>query len=395
MRKRRGVRLPRVFKPEGRENWVVRMRWEGRQVQRVAGTTESQANRKAAEAYTMRVQGASVDEILAKVFGDLGGDQLTFKELGALYLDHELKAKSMRPSTRADMVCRLKRLEQAAWARKPARAITVRDAGRWATERAREVRPATLNRDLSVASSVFRFGVTNGYVEENPFRAVNRPSERGNARNLFLSAEQVHDLLGVCSEDLRPLVLCAVSTGMRRSELLLLSWDDVDLEAGAIRVRSENAKTARERRVPMGARLREALRLLRSREKVVGGPVFRTTDDGQAMTPKKLQLRWAAALEAWKAKDEKDGKDEAKGENAKGRKNKAKRYAEGLRFHDLRHTAASLMINAGVDLYVVGQILGHSSAQTTKRYAHLVLDRQRDAIGALDASLQTAEKATG
>ena len=48
-----------------------------------------------------------------------------------------------------------------------------------------------------------------------------------------------------------------------------------------------------------------------------------------------------------------------------------------LRFHDLRHTAASLMVNRGVDLYVVGNVLGHSSAETTKRYAHLVLDRQR------------------
>lgn len=52
-----------------------------------------------------------------------------------------------------------------------------------------------------------------------------------------------------------------------------------------------------------------------------------------------------------------------------------------LRFHDLRHSAASAMINAGVDLYTVGTVLGHKSAVSTKRYAHLATDNLRDALG--------------
>ncbi len=52
-----------------------------------------------------------------------------------------------------------------------------------------------------------------------------------------------------------------------------------------------------------------------------------------------------------------------------------------LKFHDLRHSSASAMINAGVDLYTVGAVLGHRSAASTKRYAHLLTDRLRDAVG--------------
>lgn len=52
-----------------------------------------------------------------------------------------------------------------------------------------------------------------------------------------------------------------------------------------------------------------------------------------------------------------------------------------LRFHDLRHSAASEMINAGVDLYTVGGVLGHKTVTSTKRYAHLVTDRLEEAVG--------------
>jgi len=51
-----------------------------------------------------------------------------------------------------------------------------------------------------------------------------------------------------------------------------------------------------------------------------------------------------------------------------------------LRFHDLRHTTASLLINRGVDLHTIGAILGHASAQTTKRYAHLSVTAARSAL---------------
>ncbi|HIF23229.1 MAG TPA: site-specific integrase [Gemmatimonadetes bacterium] len=373
MRKRSGVRLPRVYQPKGRVNWYVRLRWEGREVVRLAGMTEARAKDKSARAYAARVEGRSLDEILSEIFGDPSGDKLD--ELAALYLDHVMKAKTKRRSTLLADVGRLRRLRKCGWAKKPVASVTSRDISRWANERAREVRPATLNRDLSMGSVIFSWGVSHGYLDENVFVAVNRPSEKGNARQLFLSPDQVHQLLKVASVDLRPFLLAAVTTGMRRGELLALCWDDVDFDAGAIRVTVAASKTKSERRVPMTLELRTTLRSMKSERKVFaisrgGGHVFASTD-GKRMTPKKLQLRWERALTQWK--------------NAPA----------DLRFHDLRHTAASLMVNAGQDLYVVGEVLGHSSAQTTKRYAHLLLDRKRTAVDALGHALRTAMSGTG
>ncbi|WP_420537414.1 tyrosine-type recombinase/integrase [Ferrovum myxofaciens] len=61
---------------------------------------------------------------------------------------------------------------------------------------------------------------------------------------------------------------------------------------------------------------------------------------------------------------------------------KARKLAgvEWLRFHDLRHSAASAMINQGVDLYTVGAVLGHRSATSTKRYSHLATERLAEAV---------------
>lgn len=58
-----------------------------------------------------------------------------------------------------------------------------------------------------------------------------------------------------------------------------------------------------------------------------------------------------------------------------------------VRFHDLRHACASLLIVAGEDLYAVGELLGHSNVQTTKRYAHLQLERKRDAMEKIGAAI--------
>jgi site-specific recombinase XerD len=67
----------------------------------------------------------------------------------------------------------------------------------------------------------------------------------------------------------------------------------------------------------------------------------------------------------------------------------------GVRFHDLRHTAASMLVAAKVDLYRVGIILGHADQRTTKRYAHLAVDDLRTAVAKLGTSAQRLHRAKG
>ena len=110
---------------------------------------------------------------------------------------------------------RLRGVCKASWTRKPVRSVQPHEVGRWAGALSREVAPATLNRYLSAVSSVFSWAVTRGFAEENPVRNVRRASEQGNARQIFLSAEQTDAMLDAAPDDVRPLLDCAVRTAMQ------------------------------------------------------------------------------------------------------------------------------------------------------------------------------------
>lgn len=157
---------------------------------------------------------------------------------------------------------------------------------------------------------------------------------------------------------------------MRRGEIWSLNWSDVDLEEAVIQIQPEREKAGRGRAVPMTDELRECLRALAAQPRVrrIDGkdPVFVTTDGARW---RESSLRHAFL--------------------------KVRTVAQGLpaekraclRFHDLRHTAASLMVTAGVPLYSVGKVLGHSAPQTTARYAHLAPEAERAAVKKLGAVL--------
>ena len=84
-----------------------------------------------------------------------------------------------------------------------------------------------------------------------PPEFVHGGSEKGRAREVYLTAQEANALIEVAQDDFKPLLLAAISTGMRRDELLLLVWADVDFSANAIRVWSENVKTSESRSVSM------------------------------------------------------------------------------------------------------------------------------------------------
>ncbi|WP_226383152.1 tyrosine-type recombinase/integrase [Burkholderia savannae] len=75
-----------------------------------------------------------------------------------------------------------------------------------------------------------------------------------------------------------------------------------------------------------------------------------------------------------------------------GIKARAKTGHAEVRFHDLRHSAASEMINGGIDLYTAGGVLGHKTTTSTKRYAHLVTDKLADAVKRIGSGKHRAEK---
>jgi integrase len=210
-------------------------------------------------------------------------------------------------------------------------------------------KPATINRELAALKHIFSIAIDWKKVNLNPVKSVKMLREDNVVTNL-LSVEGEERLLAEAAPHLRPFLICALDTGMRLGELLGLSWENVDLDLGIIRV--VKTKTRRNREIPISGRLDEVLRLLpRSTEH---SRVFLGIDGGPI---KSLKEAYAAALE--------------RAELGK------------IRFHDLRHTFATRLVLGGVDLFTVKELLGHSTIITTQRYAHPNSRSKRDAIAAL------------
>jgi integrase len=169
---------------------------------------------------------------------------------------------------------------------------------------------------------------------------------RGAERERLLDACQASS-----NGHLYPLVLCALSTGMREGELLRLRWCDVNLDAGVLHI--EKSKTKRRRDVPITGKALEVLRHISLLQPVAA------TDYVFPATNRKAPFR--SYRKAW--------------EFARKRA-----QIEDYRFYDNRHTTASYLAQQGVSLYTIGNILGHVSPTTTAIYAHLATDTLRDAL---------------
>jgi integrase len=236
-------------------------------------------------------------------------------------------------------------------------------------ERGNPLKVATVNHHLKLLKAIFNRGIKTGKPTYNPVRAVKLFKEN-NARNRCLSIEEEARLFQYLPESIKPLVTVALHTGMRKGELLALRWNDVDFYTGTLRVRE--AKSGEGSSVVMNSVVRATLKevrreqIRRAREQAKGEKEILSvfvfcSHRGRFLH--NLAKAWYAALEAAGIED--------------------------FRFHDLRHTFASRLAMAGVDLYTVQRAGGWKTAIMVQRYAHLSPDHMRAAVERL------AENKTG
>jgi integrase len=220
----------------------------------------------------------------------------------------------------------------------PVGELTVERLQKYQFQRSQVVSKATVNRSLAILRMAYNLGIRWDLLKDNPVNRLEFFREtRGRVR--FLSREEQHELLACCSPLLRDLVLVALRTGMRRRELLGLRKADVDFNRNQLIL--TRTKTDRSRQVPMTEEVRAVLsRLAFGREEQ--DRLFRNKRGEPYEQP-----RWAFCQALHKA----------------GIKN--------FRFHDLRHSFASDLVQAGVDIFTVSKLLGHSNVRTTMIYAHL------------------------
>ncbi len=259
---------------------------------------------------------------------------------------------------------------------------------RWRAARLKAGRkPGTVNRDLAALKAALNRAAEWKLVPAHSLREVKLLPEDKIGRLRFLSSAEEARLrkaleardakrqaeraranswrrergyaewpaFGAYSDNLSPIVLVALNTGLRFGELTALEWSDVDLTRALLTVRSESAKSGRARHVPLNT---EAVRVLQTWKPdpapESGARVFPGRDGEQLQD---IKSSWAPLLKAAKV--------------------------SGFRFHDLRHTFASKLVQVGVDLNTVRELLGHADIKMTLRYAHLAPEHRAAAVAKL------------
>jgi len=238
--------------------------------------------------------------------------------------------------------------------------ITAFQIEKYKLRRKLQVSPRTVNIEVQCLKVMLGKAVKWGYLQVNPAKDVRKYREPP-GRMRYLSPEEVGRLLTVCSDKLLPIVIVALHTGMRRGEVLGLRWEDIDLQQRTIRV--ADSKNGEARTVPMTDAVRD---VLRAHEITRSGDcpwVFPSSEGGRRDN---VNTAWRTARKRAGLKD--------------------------FRFHDLRHTAASYLAMAGVDLRAIQEILGHKTPALTQRYSHLSPAYKAKAVCALDTAIPIGER---
>lgn len=331
-------------KPRGRDGvyerkgmpgfWISYVDEFGKRRQRLGGPTRSQAN---IERNTERERIRLAKQAIAN--GEPQTTKDTFAVVSTRYIEYQrkqckaghLSAQELR--RQADIV--EKHLVPFFGSTKLA-AIRPAKINAYIEARTGEVAAATIIKEVNVLKHFLALACnTWQIITSNEARKVKLPKP-ADGRTRHLEPAQLGKLLLACPTWLRPIVGLAVSTGMRRGELMRIRWADVDTEGG--RILFKLTKNGKARFAYLNQLSRQVIVSLESRRQ----PKALLFPD---VTPAQVTMAFIRACQL-------EG-------------------IEDFSFHDLRHTFASLLRMNGADLHTLGQLLGHKDLRMTARYAHL------------------------
>jgi integrase len=217
------------------------------------------------------------------------------------------------------------------------------------------LKAATVNRDLSVLRRILNWGVEENYLASNPLGRLRMERERRTKRPI-LSLREEQLLLAASPEHLQRIILCALHTGMRRGEILNQKWEDIDFDNRILYVTHSKTPEGEAREIPLTNRLYEMLLARREHR----GLIF--TYNGDPI--KIIKTTWVSS--------------------------QRRAGIRHFRFHDLRHTANTRMMLAGVLQEIRREIIGHASQRSrdvNDRYTQIELPVMREAISKLEVWL--------
>jgi site-specific recombinase XerD len=248
---------------------------------------------------------------------------------------------------------------------KSLRDITPGHVERYAARRRAEgLADASVNRELTFLRCVFNVAIADEKTDANPVLRKFFAKEN-NQRVRYLTVEEEPRLREEMGEDEWSKVVVAMNTGLRQGNQFHLRWTEVNFDTGMITVK--RSKSGESYHVPMNDEVRAILRALPSRLR--SDWVFPSETGDTPLDPKNFLHR--VFLPALK-----------------------RARIHGLRWHDLRHTFASRLVMAGVDLRTVQELMGHKTIAMTLRYAHLSPAHRLDAVQRLNRPRTATNTAT-
>jgi integrase len=208
---------------------------------------------------------------------------------------------------------------------------------------------STVNRYLALLKKMFSLAIDEGYLETNPAAKIKKSSEKDLLKERVLTEDEEARLKSASYPVLRSIISVAVHTGMRLQEILSLRWTQVNF--AEMMLTAERTKSGKSRTIPLNAALHGEFLRLRSLDGQ-SPYVFPNPKTGKPLTTVKT---------AFVATCRRAG-------------------ISGLRFHDLRHTFGSRLVEKGADIETVRSLLGHASIVVTQRYVHSTDERRRTAV---------------
>lgn len=285
----------------------------------------------------------------------------TYASLAAQHVEHARTYQRCPSNTESVLRCHV----LPRWGKQRLNEITTQDISKWFAEKiAAGLAPATIEKIRVVFSRSFELGRQWNIPGADPNPVKNVPRRKfKNARTKYLSADDARRLLAAAKESLNPqlknIIGLLLLTGARKTELLTAQWQHLDLDRRTWHI--PTTKTGVPRYVPLSQAALDIITDLPRWDKcpwLLPNPLTRKPYAD-------LKRPWDTARDAAGLPD--------------------------LHLHDLRHSAASFMINAGIDLYAVGRILGHADHQSTMRYSHLANETLMAAVEAGAAKMLGAK----
>ena len=350
-----------LYRRELTKMWWMNFTVNGKNYQRSTGTE----NKKLAENIMAKVK----TQIVEGTWFDIDeAKQHTFDELMEKYLNEHSRVNKAQRSYMNDKIYvgHLNRLFTGLTLDR----VTPQLISRYKSMRLSDGKsPQTVKHEMNCLTHAFNLAVREwNWINYNPCLKVQKPKVNNQIMR-WLTDDEEKRLLDASKSylngQLPAIITLALNTGMRQGEILTLKWENIDMFKRAITIMQ--SKTNEPKTIPLND---TGFNVLLNKGKVVNmsGYVFTTQNGTRILSPN-------VQREFWKVVE------------------KAK--VTNFRFHDLRHTFATRLVQSGVDLYSVAKLLGHKDIKTTQRYAHHHIDSLRQSVRVLDSFFAKKEAESG